>query len=90
MIPSQAKNHRVAVAVSLVLAASGWPLAALLYIDAKRDAKRDTEETRRFAIAGCERQNDLRRELNAVLESFDIPPRFPQVDCDAAYRRDRG
>ena len=79
---------RVVVAVALVLAASGWPLAALLYTDAKEDAKQDTEEIRRFAVLGCERQNDLRSRLDDVLIRFDIPPYFPQVDCDAAYDRD--
>ena len=79
---------RVVVAVALVLAASGWPLAALLYTDAKEDAKQDTEEIRRFAVLGCENQNDLRSRMDSILIRFDIPPYFPQVDCDAAYDRD--
>ena len=76
------------VAVALVLGASGWPLAALLYIDAKEDARHDTEEIRRFAVLGCERQNDLHSRLDRILIRFDVPPYFPQVDCDAAYDRD--
>jgi hypothetical protein len=85
---SHERLSRLLVGVALVLAASGWPLAALLYLDAKADARQDTEEIRRFATLGCERQNRLRRELDQVLADFHIPPRFPQVDCDAAYRRD--
>jgi hypothetical protein len=86
---SHERLSRLLVGIALVLAASGWPLAAGLYIDAKNEAKKDTEEFRRFAILGCERQNRLRRELDQVLAEFDIRPRFPQVDCDAAYRRDK-
>ena len=86
---SHERLSRLLVGIALVLAASGWPLAAGLYIDAKHEAKKDTEEFRRFAILGCERQNRLRRELDQVLAEFDIRPRFPQVDCDAAYRRDK-
>jgi hypothetical protein len=85
---SHERLSRILVGIALVLAASGWPLAAGLFIQAKNDAKRDTEEIRKFAVLGCERQNRLRNELNEVLAEFHIPPRFPQVDCDAAYRRD--
>lgn len=65
---------RVLVSSALVLAAASMLLCAVL-VAALRDN----------SIAGCERQNNLRHELNVVLQSFEQEPRFKRIDCDQAY-----
>lgn len=71
--------------LACLLAAAGWVFSALLYINTRDH----TEDLRTFAVAGCERQNALRNELNVVLHSFGQPPRFDLVDCPAEYERKR-
>ena len=67
---NQRRAWRATAAIALVLAASGWPLAAVLYVD-----------NRKLANLTCEEQNNLRVELNNVLDQFEIPPKFFPIDC---------
>lgn len=71
-------------AMAVVLSSAAFFAAVVLYLDGREH----TENLRVHSIAGCERQNVLRRELNDVLAEFDIAPRFAQVDCMAAYEAD--
>lgn len=68
------KAWRILSAVALVLAAASVAFSAFLFAN-QRDV----------SIQGCERQNNLRHELNLTLKSFHQPPRFRPVECKRAY-----
>jgi hypothetical protein len=64
----------ILASLALVVAAASMALSAYLYSH-QHDA----------AVQGCQRQNGLRRELNATLRTFHEPPRFRAIDCHAAF-----
>ena len=68
------RGWHIFAAVALVIAAGSLALSAFLFTS-----------LRDVSVQGCERQNELRRELNRTLVSFHQQPRFEIVDCRRAY-----
>jgi hypothetical protein len=79
------RQWKAVAGIALVLAGAAWLFAALLYVDNRHQ----TEQLRTLSLAGCERQNRLRQELNQVLIGFDQRPAFAQINCPRAYEREQ-
>lgn len=65
---------RILSAIALVLASLSMALSAFLFTN-----------LRGVSVQGCQRQNELRKELNSTLRRFHQSPRFELIDCTKAY-----
>lgn len=68
------RSWRTVASLALVLAAASMALSAFLF-----------SNLHDVAVAGCDRQNTLRHELNVTLVTFRQSPRFDRIDCTKAY-----